>query len=305
MKILILGGSGFLGRLVATRLTREGHKVTCFVRNANITRANPDIEYIQATVDDARAISDHAQDADYLLHFAWDTTPGTSKGQPVVEAVNNLLPTFRLIEQLHIVDDCQLVFISSAGAIYDEARLKNAVETSPLNPKSYYGAGKLAVENFLRAYCAQTDHPVVIVRPSNVYGPGQLLKRQFGIVPTLMRAISTGNTFTVWGDGESTRDFVYADDFATFFVSLIERKWEGLTTLNLASETSCTINELCALLEKISGRQLSLEYFPERGVDLRGARIDASQARAKLGWTASTELEVGLQNTWEWFINSQ
>lgn len=305
MKILILGATGFLGELVATRLAREGHQIVCLVRKTDITSSNPNIEFVQATLDDARAISEYAQDADYLLHFAWDTTPGTSKGQPTVEAVNNLLPTFRLIEALQSVDNCQLVFVSSAGAVYDETGTDAVAETSPLNPKSYYGAGKLAVEMFLRAYCAQTGHPVVIVRPANVYGPGQRTKRQFAIVPTLMDAINDGTTFEVWGDGEATRDFVYADDFAGFFVLLTEKTWQGVSTFNLASQTSCSVNDLCALLQKVSGRQLSLEYLPERGIDLHGVAIDATRARVELGWQATTELEAGLKKTWEWFVSSQ
>ena len=305
MKILTLGATGFLGELVTTRLAREGHQIVCLVRNTDITNTNPNIEYVQATLDDAQAISENAKDADYLLHFAWDTTPGTSKGQPTVEAVNNLLPTFRLIEELQSVDNCQLIFVSSAGAVYDETGTDNVVETSPLNPKSYYGAGKLAVEMFLRAYCAQTGHPVVIVRPANVYGPGQRTKRQFAIVPTLMRAINDGATFKVWGDGEATRDFVYADDFAEFFVLLTAKTWQGVSTFNLASQTSGSINDLCALLQKVSGKQLSVEYLPERGVDLHGVGIDATRARAELGWQAATELEAGLKKTWEWFVQSK
>ena len=305
MKILALGATGFLGNLVTTRLAREGHQIACLVRDADIAKPNPNFEYVQATLDDAQVIIEYARDADFLLHFAWDTTPGSSKGQPTVETVNNLLPTFRLIEQLHSLCGCQLVFISSAGAVYDERSVTRAVESSPLHPQSYYGAGKLAAEMFLRAFSAQTSNPIVIVRPSNVYGPGQRPKRQFAIIPTLMRTISDGSTFKVWGNGEATRDYLYADDFADFFVAVTERKWQGVSTFNLASQRLCSVNDLCALLEKVSGRRLSLEYMPERGVDLRGLEIDSSAANLELGWQATTRLEEGLARTWEWFVQSQ
>lgn len=305
MKILALGATGFLGGLVTQRLAREGHQIVCLARNAELVSAHNSIECIQATLDDADAITESARDADFLLHFAWDTTPGSSKGQPTVETVNNLLPTFRLLEQMHSISDCQFVFISSAGAVYDESAVKCASETSPLSPKSYYGAGKLAAEMFLRAYSAQTGHAAIIIRPSNVYGPGQRAKRQFAIVPTLMHALRDGSTFRVWGDGEATRDYLYADDFADFFVALTARRWQGVSTFNLASQRSCSVNGLCKLLEKVSGRQLSLEYAPERGVDLGGISIDSSHARTELGWQASTELEEGLARTWEWFIGSK
>ena len=305
MKILALGATGFLGNIVTQRLRREGHRITCLVRDSDTANPHPDFEYVQATLDDAQVITEYARDADFLLHFAWDTTPGSSKGQPTVEAVNNLLPTFRLIEQLHALSECQLVFVSSAGAIYDERSVLRATECSPLDPRSYYGAGKLATEMFLRAFSTQTGNPVVIVRPGNVYGPGQRAKRQFGIVPTLMRAISGGSTFKIWGNGEATRDYLYADDFAEFFVAVAARRWQGVSTFNVSSQRLCSVNDLCALLEKVSGRRLSLEYVPERGVDLCGLELDSSAAREELGWAPTTELEEGLVKTWEWFVQSR
>lgn len=305
MKILILGAGGFLGQLVSARLAHDGHQLVCQVRNHTANSSDANIRYVQATLDDTQALAEHAGVADYILHFAWDTTPGTSKGQPAVEAVNNLLPTFRLLEQLQTVANCPLVFVSSGGAVYDDALEGKATEASPLDPKSYYGAGKLSVEMFLRAYSAQTDNPVVIVRPSNVYGPGQQIKRQFAIVPTLMQAINDGSTFAIWGSGEATRDYLYADDFAEFFVQLISNQQTGVRTYNVAAQDSCSINELCRLLQEISGKPLSLEHREERGVDLRGVDFDCSHARAALGWQATTDLRDGLARTWEWFLTSR
>ena len=305
MKILVLGATGFLGQLVTSRLAREGHEMVCLVRNYASATVDPNINFVQATVDDTQAILEHAKDADYVLHFAWDTTPGTSKGQPAVEAVNNLLPTFRLLEQLHEMPGCALVFVSSAGAVYDDVLDGNATELSPLSPKSYYGAGKLSVEMFLRAYAAQTGHPVVIVRPSNVYGPGQRVKRQFAIVPTLMQAIRDGSTFKIWGGGDTTRDYLYSEDFAAFFVRLTSKRLTGVSTFNVAAQSSCSINDLCGLLQDISGRPLSLEHLPERSVDLKGVNFDCSRAKAELGWQATTELKEGLTKTWDWFLHSQ
>ena len=210
-----------------------------------------------------------------------------------------------MIEELQSIDQCQLVFVSTAGAVYDETDSVSASESSPLNPKSYYGAGKLAVEMFLRAYCAQTSHPVVIVRPANVYGPGQQAKRQFAIVPTLMRAISEGSTFKVWGNGETKRDYLYAEDFTEFFVALTERQWRGVNVFNVASQKLHSINDLCALLQEVSGSKLSIEYLSERGIDLGGIEIDCSRASAELGWRATTELEEGLAKTWQWFVRSK
>jgi len=120
-----------------------------------------------------------------------------------------------------------------------------------------------------------------------------------------MHAISDGATFPVWGDGAATRDYLYAEDFAELFVLLTERQWEGVSTFNLASQKSCSINDLCELLQKVSGKQLSLEYVPECGVDFHNVAIDCTRASEELGWQATTEFEEGLVKTREWFVRSQ
>lgn len=305
MKILVLGAGGFLGRLVSARLAADGHELICQVRTHSASTAKTNVRYVQATLDDNQALAEHASDADYILHFAWDTTPGTSKGQPAVEAVNNLLPTFRLLEQLQTLSSCPLVFVSSGGAVYDDTLESKVTESSPLHPKSYYGAGKLSVEMFLHAYSEQTGHPVVIVRPSNVYGPGQQVKRQFAIVPTLMQAVRDGSTFKIWGSGEATRDFLYAHDFAEFFVQLIKQQQRGIRIYNVAAQDSCSINDLCSLVQEVSGKPLLLEHVEERGVDLRSVDFDCSRAKTALDWQATTALLDGLTDTWEWFLKSQ
>jgi UDP-glucose 4-epimerase len=304
VKILIVGATGFLGTVVTRRLARDGHDIVCLARSPKAADGVPGVRYVQATLDDAQAISEFADGVDFLLHFAWDTTPGVSKGQPTVEAINNLLPTFRLLEQLHLLSGCQLVFVSSGGAIYGDTSDHRVSESFALDPKSYYGAGKLAAEMFLRAYNAQTNQPVVIVRPANVYGPGQRSKRQFAIVPTLMNALRDESTFSIWGDGEATRDYLYAEDLADFFAMLTRKQWRGVNVFNLASERPCSINELCALLQQTSGRQLMLEHLPARGIDQNGVAFDCSYAQAQLQWTANTKLEDGLANTWDWFTQS-
>jgi UDP-glucose 4-epimerase len=100
-----------------------------------------------------------------------------------------------------------------------------------------------------------------------------------------MRAIRSGSTFKVWGNGEAKRDYLYAEDFAKFFVALTERQWQGVNVFNVASQKSHSVNDLCKLLQEVSGSRLSIEYLPERGVDLSG--------------------EDGLTKTWEWFVRSK
>lgn len=299
MKIVVLGAGGFLGRSVVRKLATEGHDLVCVVRNPEPMPTERNIRNVDAILDDVQTVLDTASDADFVLHFAWDTTPGTSIGQPTLELTNNLLPTMRLLEAMSTPGRGPLIFVSSAGATY--AGPESTTENAPVNPASYYGAAKLATEMFLRAYSAQTGNPVIVLRPSNVYGPGQKPRRQFGIVPTMMRALRENAVFPIWGDGQTSRDYLFLDDFVELFGALLRRRWQGFHLFNAAAGSACSINGLCRLLEKISGRRLSVQYLPARGIDSAGGPIDCSRARDELGWQARTDLETGLTATWRWF----
>jgi UDP-glucose 4-epimerase len=300
VKILILGAGGFLGRAVVRRLSADGHEICCVIRSPVPPTGDPNVRYVEATLDDTQAVLHAVASADYILHLAWDTTPGTSIGQPTLEVINNLLPTLRLLEAINRPGSCPLVFVSTAGATY-AAGDQRTTENSTVNPASYYGAAKLATEMFLRAYAMQTGNAVIVVRPSNVYGPGQQPRRQFGIVPTMMRALHHGETFHIWGDGQTERDFLFLDDFVELFVEILRRRWRSFHLFNAAAESNCSINELRILVERISGKRLSVRNLPARGVDTSGAPLDCAKARDELGWKARTDLETGLTATWRWF----
>lgn len=245
------------------------------------------------------------QDIDVLFHLACDSTPGSTRLDPVAEGVANILPSLELLTVLQDLPTLRLVFVSSGGAVYtaDNGALPSR-EDCPVSPRSYYGAGKLALERFIEAFHHQTGNAAVILRPSNLYGPGQRARRQFGIVPTLMKALHAGEPFTIWGDGSARRDFLYIDDFLDLCRCVIGAPWQGdsVAILNAGSGESVSIIELCDLAERVTGRKLHREFAPRRGVDMPIARLDTEKARETLGWAARTQLPQGLESAWRWFL---
>jgi len=303
MKTVILGGSGFIGRSLAQQLCEAGEEVVT-VSRAPLTPVAPNHRHRDVTLDDRRALGELLTDARYVFHAASDTTPGSSRLQPALEVSNNLLPLAGLLECLQAHPEVTLVYISSGGAIYDtDANTVGIAETANTAPPSYYGAGKLAAEALIQAYHRQTGHAAMILRPSNVYGPGQRPKNQFGIIPTLCRCLADGTTFTIWGDGTAVRDFVYLQDFLDLCQRIVRRASPkpGLETLNVGTGTGHSVNALCELLETVSGRTLHVEHQPPRGVDTGQVILDSSRARALLGWQPVTPLAEGLAATWQWF----
>jgi len=307
MNIAIFGGSGFVGSRLRDYLLGRGHSVLTISRSAQ-SPGSSNHTHSTMSPEDHEGMRSLLEGFDVLFHLAADSTPGSTRLKPECEGTANLQPSLALLSVLQGLPELRLVFVSSGGAVYRaDENMQPSTEESPLSPCSYYGAAKLALELFIEAYHHQTGNAAVILRPSNLYGPGQYAKRQFGIVPTLLTAARDGSPFTIWGDGSARRDFLYIDDFLDLCNRAIvpDGVREPLAIFNAGSGEGVSILELCHLVEQVTGRLLHREFAPQRGIDMPVARLDTDKARIALGWSAHTRLEHGLERTWQWFLESR
>ena len=237
-----------------------------------------------------------------VIHAASRSTPGSSAGNAMVELQYNLRPTLALLQALQQHPRTNLLYLSSGGSLYVTAPDELATETSPIRPRSYHGAGKIAAEHFIGAWCSQYDGRATILRPSNIYGPGQHERAGFGILPTGLGKISRGETLSVWGDGSAIRDYLYITDFVALCVATLAQPMPGgARLLNAASGVGVSLNELFNVMEAVTGRPLQRSYDIGRAVDAPWVVMDASLARQHCGWRATTSLQEGIQSTWTWF----
>ncbi len=121
MRIAVLGARGFLGQRLVRSLSRAGHQVTAVSRGPQSAELPHGVRYVQATIDDSLALEPVLSESDFAIHLAWDTTPGTSQGQPSLEVSTNLMASARLIEIMQRQPQCAMVFVSSGGAIYADS----------------------------------------------------------------------------------------------------------------------------------------------------------------------------------------
>ena len=140
--------------------------------------------------------------------------------------------------------ETHLIFFSSGGTVYGNPQQLPVSEDSPIAPLSNHGAGKAAQESFCQALRAQ-GHAVTILRPSNAYGPGQTMKRGFGLVRTLLEHARLGTAMEIWGDGENVRDYIYIDDIVEATLRLIDQP-QDCGTYNLGSGMGYSINQVKA-----------------------------------------------------------
>ena len=301
--LVVLGGSGFVGRRLCPALADAGYQVFSISRSPVVVR-NPLVNYIDCNFDNVYHLGELYHKADAIFHLACDTTPATSSQQSSLEVTANLLPSLRLLEYLEHHCKARLVYVSSGGAIYGDTGSGPCSEQVNADPISYYGASKGALELFLHAYSRQTQNQVVILRPANIYGPGQLAKQQFGFVPTLLDAIRNEGEFRLMGDGENIRDFLFIDDFVRLCRALLDTQSSAdiplCSTFNAGSGMGVSLNTVVAMAELVTSVSAAVERVPSRKVDVRSIVLDSSKASEAFSWRPEVSLEDGLRQTWQW-----
>lgn len=308
-KLLILGGGGFLGTALTRRLLLDGHRVDRLVRHPVQPLGPQDCIHPGDLAD--RALLSRLLDAsDTVVHLASDSTPGSSTGRPVMESQANLAPTLGLLEALQSCPGLPLLFVSSGGTLYGNPAANPVNEDARLQPLSYHGASKLAIEAFLHALHQQYGNPVCILRPSNLYGPGQTLRDGFGLIRTMLEHARAGSTMTLWGDGGNVRDYLYIEDMVQALVQGIDQIRAGPAQhpgpwriFNVGAGVGHSILEVHRLVESITGRQLRCDFRPARLSDVRSIVLDCARISSELGWHAQTPLSQGIARTWAWLEN--
>ncbi len=296
--VLILGAAGFIGRRLAEAIAGAGRPVIAATRQA-ATFKHPLIRNVVSAFDSASSFLPLLADCSAVVHAASISTPSSSAAQPQLDG--NLRTTLALIEALQDYPDRRLVYLSSGGTLYGD-RERSAREDDPLRPRSYHGAGKAAAEHFVHAWATQYDGTAIVLRPSNVYGPGQLPKHGFGIIPTAFQRVRDGEPLTIWGDGSTLRDYLYVDDLvALCYRALCSDLSPGTHVFNAARGEGVSLNTLLDAIDAVTAHTLKREYQAARRVDVRRIVPDNAAARSAFDWQPEIPLEQGLRQTWQWF----
>ena len=290
--ILLVGGSGFIGRALAESLSAEGREVHVLSRKPASGLPAGTQGHVGDQGDKAVLLPLLGRCA-HVIHLASATTPGDTVWSPSAEADANLLPVLRFLECLQDFPESRVIFVSTGGALY--GNVDGATETTTSAPYSYHGAGKVALEAFFSVLGQRRSGALTILRPSNIYGPGQGLRAGFGIIPTLLERARDGGKVTIWGDGSSVRDYLYIDDMVAACRSALVGP-SGV--FNIGAGVGTSLNELIQQVQEVTGRVLLVERQPSRASDIQRIILDVTSARGILGWQPSVRLSEGLGRAW-------
>lgn len=303
--VLITGGAGFIGSNLARRLITRGDRVRILddlsIGTLDYLRG-VDHELVQGTLADPAVIDRAVAGVDAVVHLAARAGIDDSVKDPLGTFEANVAWSVRLLDAARRADVERFVFASSNAAAGDHEPPSD--EDDLPHPISPYGASKLAIEAYCQAYAATYELATCSLRFSNAYGPNSLHKRS--VVAAWLRAALAGEPVTIHGDGEQTRDFVFAGDLAAAVMAAIDAPIAEVAgeLFQAGTGVESTVNGLAEAIGQAVGRPLEVRRGPARDGDVRRnvARVD--KAAERLGYRATISLADGLAETAAWFADA-
>ncbi len=303
MRSLVTGGAGFIGSNLVDALLDRGDEVTIVDnvstgRRENVSNAlSGAAELVEADIRDAEAMVELVAEVrpQTIFHLAAQIDVRRSTADPAFDARVNVEGTINMLEAARRGAVARFVNSSTGGAIYGEGRTLPAPEDHPVAPEAPYGQSKFAAEGYCELFRRLHGLSTVSLRYGNVFGPRQDPLGEAGVVAIFCGRLLDGGRPTVFGDGLQTRDYVYVDDIVSANLAAAGSTVSG--SFNVGTGVQTTVLELVDTLGAMTEASFEPEHAPERPGEVRHIALDASKARAELGWEARLDVPGGLERT--------
>jgi UDP-glucose 4-epimerase len=297
MRALVTGGAGFIGSNLVDALLARDAQVTVVDDLSTGRLENLDAalaagaEFVKASITDKDAMATVLAEVrpDVVFHLAAQIDVRRAVADPAFDAQVNVAGTAVMLEAARAAGTRRFVLASTGGAIYGETDViptPEIVEPAPMAP---YGVSKAAAETYLDLYTRLHGLSTVSLRLANVYGPRQDPLGEGGVIAIYCHAAGNGAPVKVFGDGRQTRDFVFVGDVAAAFIAAGSGEASGAFNIGTGQETT--------VLDLVEQLELEHEFLPPRPGEVRRSCLDASAARAALGWQPEVSLDDGLERT--------
>jgi UDP-glucose 4-epimerase len=291
-RVLVTGGSGFIGTHLVRALRERGDRVVV-ADLVPMREPHEDVEYVAGDLLDERVRAAACGDGvAAVYHLAARTSVLQSIQDPAGVTENNAVLTGRLLESARAAGATRFVMASTNAVVGDvgEDVITTAIAPRPLTP---YGSTKAAAEMLMSAYTACYDMRCCALRLTNVYGPAMTMKDS--IVARIMRAALTGTGMPVYGDGTQRRDYVHVHDVAKAFVTAAADGLAGPNIVGLGA--SYSVLAVLELAREVTGAPLPAEHTPAKKGEMPAVVVDVTDS-TRLGVAGTIGLRDGLVSVW-------
>ena len=314
MRVLVTGGAGYIGSVVAAQLVAAGHDVTVLddLSTGFADAVPPGVTFVKGTLRDCAA-EVLADDIEAVLHFAAKSLVGESVANPAKYWSNNLGGTISLLEAMREIGVRTIVF-SSTAAVYGEPERTPILETDPTRPTSPYGASKIAVDTTLTEFCRLHGFGAVSLRYFNVAGAYEIAEdRWLGerhnpethLIPNVLAAATEHRPVQIFGDdyptpdGTCVRDYIHVTDLADAHLRALVAARPGEHRIyNLGNGAGFSVREVIEVCREVTGIDIAAEVGPRRAGDPAVLVASSAKIQSELGWRASRDLRAMAADAW-------
>jgi UDP-glucose 4-epimerase len=301
MRILVLGGSGFLGSHIVDKFLAERHDVAVYDLYPERFRRSPaGIKFYTGDFGNVGALDELiATGFDAVIHCVSTTTPKSSNESPEFDIQSNVIGTLYLLDICVKRNVGKVVFLSSGGTVYGDIGDRDKVdETHAVRPMCSYGVSKLTIEHYLDVYRHLRGLDYVALRLSNPYGERQSPLRALGALTVFLHRTLKHQNVEVWGDGGVTRDFIYVGDVANAVYLATINPISGI--YNVGTGTGLSLRDILAQIAHVVGREPEVTWLASRSFDVPRIVLDAAKLKKVTQWNCATSLTEGVAITADW-----
>jgi len=317
MKVLIIGGAGYIGSHVVKEMMKAGHKVTVFDNLSSGLRCNlfPENDFIYGNIlipQDLEKAFEKGFDA--FVHLAAFKAAGESMIEPEKYSVNNITGTINIMNAA-VKYGCKKMIFSSSAAVFGAPEYLPIDEEHPKNPENYYGFTKLEIERFMAWYDQLKGMRFAALRYFNAAGydpdgqirgleqnPANLLPRVMEVAAGIQKKMKVFGTDYDTRDGTCIRDYVHVTDLARAHVMALDyiTKNDKSLTVNLGTEKGTTVKEIIDAARRITGKAIPADDVERRPGDPACLYATSKRAKELLGWEPKySDVDTLVKTTWE------
>lgn len=284
MKILVTGGSGFIGSRVVDQLVRAGHEVRVLDLK-NPDRA--DVEFMEGTITSRDDVADAVHGIEAVYHLAAFSNVDMVKANPLTTVDYNIMGTARVLDECRLQNTGRFILASSVYVNDEKGHL--------------YTTCKMASEMLCRNYNTLYELPYTILRYGTAYGPGS---RDADVISVFVQRALEGNRLIIRGSGTQKRHFIYVDDLAEGSLAALTPRAVN-RTYTLVGPDAVTIRKLTEVVRNTVSGNVQIEFQPSREDDhlgkLPGISAAMQAAKQDLNWTPKTDVSSGIRMYLDWY----
>lgn len=309
-RFLVTGAAGFIGRSIAKRLLEDGHSVRGIDNFSTGKRENLEglekMEFVEGDITDAARMASACKQVDIVFHEAALASVPRSVKDPFASNHANVTGTMQVLCAAREAGVKRIVYAASSSAYGDTPTLPKHEGMLP-RPISPYAVSKLTGEYYMQSFFQVYGLETVSIRYFNVFGPYQDPTSQYsGVLAKFIPQMLKGETPTIYGDGEQSRDFTFIENVvnANILASQADAAQVAGQVFNVATGTRITLNQTVEVLREITGYKGPVNHAAERTGDVKHSLADISAARKALGYEPKIDFQEGLRRTVEWYRES-